>query len=997
MQPLAGPSRSLLSTSAYGEQYVERSDNLPTQNVRRVLKFSLTHELFPDLRQPAPADENRTFGPSSTSHQGSNLSRDSSTQSAFTSLRCKFCESECPDKASLLRHIRRHNRAISRETDALLEKLVCSLDALGAGLDDAPMETFSGWNRTANVTSEETQVRKRLATQRSCRMPAQTTQQTHRVNSSNNVGLPPGNPNAPKQLDRCVEKAGQTSEAQMLPPHRRQVAVRRNSVGPVESSQNLTNLGATLESCRTALDNVWAIQQPVQHTTSPSAALEENVLRTLQPNCAGSVEYRWQSQTVTAHKGPLPAELRASDSARSFEGLVLAQTTLSPFQYILYTANASVGDSGSDVVRPSTEVAPSNEGAASGFLNVVSAQHLYNSTPTSLLCSESQGLALQIESAATRICSIEPPAVDGSLVNPLDLTKDADGACTLHFEAQPIDDEVTSPPLLTPCTEINVHEPSSTDEFTRSVRESSDGGVLVENLSINNEQEDQHTACDEETANDGSCAQHWEQESEQRSIQEIMLSPDLHTRKKKQEKDEVVAKDEGIANEGCPEEPAYDNADVPLSAPCVPDTACGEDIVNNQSLEHRSEEQALDKAELPLPAPSARRHKGVKRKKGVSRDNVDSGARTEQRSEQYKAGSVKEAEVPAAPPGTTESASRQGTSRPKRVRAVTWYPPRYGLNDDNGPSTKASGSTSCHEDTANDGSCAQHWEQESEHISIHEIMLSPDLHTRERHAIKQKKDEVIANETSAEEPAYDNADVPLSAPCVADSACGEDIVNNQSLEHRSEDQALDKAELPLPAPSAGRHKGVKRKKGVSLDNFAYNSRSGQRSEQSQAGSVDEAEAACRSARHHRVRLRSRYFPTETRKSSDLEPSTVWPQRQQRTFHEGVRKHCLPRKTCLHQHLLWHRNERSFACKLCPKTFVIKAHLKRHLRSHTNEKPFSCSLCPKQLSSSHALKRHRLTHTGERPHKCEVCGKKFRQLPTLQAHARARHPTEISID
>ncbi|XP_050041856.1 uncharacterized protein [Dermacentor andersoni] len=991
MQPSAGPSRSLPSTSADNGQYVERNYNLPTQSNRQVLKFSLTHELFPDLRQPAPANENRTLGPSSNSHQVSNPPRDTYMQSAFTSLRCKFCGSECADKGSLLRHLRRHNRVLSREIDVLLEQLVFTLDAIDADLDDAPRATFSGQNRTANVTLEQTQVRERLATQRSCHVPDQTAQQTHRVNSSNNVGVPPGKPNAPEQLEGCVDRASQTSQTQVL-SHRRQVSARRNSVGPVvESSQNLTTFGTTLESCRTALGNGCVIQQPAQQPTVPGTTVEDNVRRTLQPNCAGSVEYRLQSQAVKTRKRPSPPEPRAApDSARCSEGLVLAQatSTLSPTQYILYTANAPVGDSGSDVLRSPTEVAPSNEDATSAFLNIASTQHLGSSTTTSSLYTERQGLAVQIESATLLICCTERSALDGSLVNPLDLTEDAHGPCITASTSglstsrpkrvravtwipppyannddnrpsskasgstpchESIGDEVTSRPLPTPCTEANAHGTSSTDEVTRAVREPSYGGDLVANISIHHEQEDRRTACDEDTADNASWAQHWEQELEHVSTHEITPSPppcDLGTRERhaiKQEKEEAIAK------EGSLEKPAYDNADTPLSAPCVADPTCGRGIVKDESLEHPSEEQSLDKAELPLPAPSVARPQGLKRKKGVSRDNVAKDSRTKQRSKQFQVGSVDEAEVSAAPPGITESACGLGTSRPKRLRAVTWNPPIYAGDDYNRPSAKASGSTARHESAppcskddkgvpASPPGAAKTWQCPSctsvlssrSSLCRHRLLM----HTRQKPLNCQQCTKTFRlNETLRNHVRTVHTAETWQCPsCSKVLSCKYSFDRHHLLMHA--------AQKPLNCPHCTRTFGLKE----TLRNHVRSAHTGER-------------------------------PFECH----LCPSSF------------------AQKTSLHQHLVWHRNERRFECKLCPNTFIVKGHLKRHMRSHTNERPFLCSLCPKQLSSSHALKRHLLTHTGERPHKCEVCGKTFRLLSTLQAHVARFHPTEISLD
>ena len=44
-----------------------------------------------------------------------------------------------------------------------------------------------------------------------------------------------------------------------------------------------------------------------------------------------------------------------------------------------------------------------------------------------------------------------------------------------------------------------------------------------------------------------------------------------------------------------------------------------------------------------------------------------------------------------------------------------------------------------------------------------------------------------------------------------------------------------------------------------------------------------------------------------------------------------------------------KEELSFACNICDKTFSEKFNCQRHERNHNEEKPYSCKHCPKTFS------------------------------------------------
>ena len=87
-----------------------------------------------------------------------------------------------------------------------------------------------------------------------------------------------------------------------------------------------------------------------------------------------------------------------------------------------------------------------------------------------------------------------------------------------------------------------------------------------------------------------------------------------------------------------------------------------------------------------------------------------------------------------------------------------------------------------------------------------------------------------------------------------------------------------------------------------------------------------------------------------------------------------------------------RSKELYPCKECGKICKQKSNLKNHMIYHNDERPFACEHCEKAFKFSRDLRLHTSRiHTGEKPYRCKKCSKAFAQTGQLQIHVNKKRP------
>ena len=94
-----------------------------------------------------------------------------------------------------------------------------------------------------------------------------------------------------------------------------------------------------------------------------------------------------------------------------------------------------------------------------------------------------------------------------------------------------------------------------------------------------------------------------------------------------------------------------------------------------------------------------------------------------------------------------------------------------------------------------------------------------------------------------------------------------------------------------------------------------------------------------------------------------------------------------------EHLLTHQVAKTYACRLCHRSFRCKSGLQSHITCMHKPKDFVCSYCGYAVSKKDALERHMFrmhTHRDYKPYKCGYCEFVCASSQNCRKHVMARH-------
>ncbi|XP_075987141.1 zinc finger Y-chromosomal protein 2-like [Anticarsia gemmatalis] len=135
-----------------------------------------------------------------------------------------------------------------------------------------------------------------------------------------------------------------------------------------------------------------------------------------------------------------------------------------------------------------------------------------------------------------------------------------------------------------------------------------------------------------------------------------------------------------------------------------------------------------------------------------------------------------------------------------------------------------------------------------------------------------------------------------------------------------------------------------------------------------------------------------------------------------------KKYC---KKYIKSHLMFHRNDRPYFCKLCGRTYKTVSDIMRHgyrahsglkllhcsfkcgfstsytgalkeheIRMHKNTFPFTCDKCGRGFFLKTWYEQHQNIHNDVKPFICDVCGVAFHMAKQLSTHRTNKHPQSL---
>ena len=97
---------------------------------------------------------------------------------------------------------------------------------------------------------------------------------------------------------------------------------------------------------------------------------------------------------------------------------------------------------------------------------------------------------------------------------------------------------------------------------------------------------------------------------------------------------------------------------------------------------------------------------------------------------------------------------------------------------------------------------------------------------------------------------------------------------------------------------------------------------------------------------------------------------------------------------LKRHEAIHSDVKRYECPHCEFRSHLKGNLIRHLNTHNRqEKSFACKVCSKTFSENMNLKRHDVTHSDVKRYECPHCEFRSHWKGNLTLHMNAKHSGE----